>query len=60
MQLHEVYELKEAIGVEDANQLIQNEGWKLLAINQRERVGSIYVLGKTKPAGSVQSVPLRM
>lgn len=60
MHMHEVYELKEAIGVDDANELIQNEGWKLLAINQRERVGSIYVLGKTKPPGAVRVEPLRL
>lgn len=49
MQLSEAYELKETIGVEDANRLIQKEGWKLLAVGQRSRVGSIYVLGKPVP-----------
>ncbi|WP_234696605.1 hypothetical protein, partial [Pseudomonas cannabina] len=49
MQLHEAFQLVEALGVEEANQLIQQEGWKLLAITQRERVGSVYVLGKARP-----------
>lgn len=49
MQLHEAFQLVEALGVEEANKLIQNEEWKLLAIMQRERVGSVYVLGKPRP-----------
>ncbi|EGH25032.1 MULTISPECIES: hypothetical protein [Pseudomonas syringae group] len=49
MQLHEAFQLVEALGVEEANQRIQQEGGKLLAITQRERVGSVYVLGKAGP-----------
>ncbi|MDU8417488.1 hypothetical protein RYA60_04355 [Pseudomonas syringae] len=49
MQLHEAFQLVEALGVEEANKLIQDEEWKLLAITQRERVGSVYVLGKPRP-----------
>lgn len=29
MQLHEAFQLVEALGVGEANQLIQQEGWKL-------------------------------
>ncbi|MBN4178776.1 hypothetical protein [Pseudomonas savastanoi] len=54
MQLHEAFQLVEALGVEEANQLIQQEGWKLLAITQRERVGSVYVLGKAKEKPSMK------
>ncbi|RMQ44414.1 hypothetical protein ALQ05_200100 [Pseudomonas amygdali pv. mori] len=49
MQLHEAFQLVEVLGVEEANQRIQQEGGKLLAITQRERVGSVYVLGKAGP-----------
>jgi hypothetical protein len=58
MQLHEAVELKEAYSVSNANTAVQ-EGWKLLAVAPGAN-GVTYVLGKTKPAGSVRSEPLRL
>ncbi|KPZ16413.1 hypothetical protein ALO95_200112 [Pseudomonas syringae pv. antirrhini] len=51
MQMHEVFEVTEAVGVDETNRLIQQDGWKLVAVTQRDRVGTVYVLGKPKQAG---------
>jgi hypothetical protein len=56
MEMHEAYELKEALGADEANRLIQGDGWKLLAVTQTSKAGPMYILGKKKPNPPMPSI----